>query len=246
MWLATFTGDGEEVIVNTGRFGSYASYVNSQVRDFLEQQEIKGIDLVKSNVSIEPEDPHTIEMDQVLGFIRDKKKSDEEKEIQLFEGSTIQILDGRWGPFITDGFKNAKIPKDRDPRSLTLGECESILADTSKVKKRIGQQFHSGGFVLIKNPSGRPDATIKVADNKLEKAAELVSELEAKGKKIRLISARGAKAIRAAEKRGGVASKKKSVKKKAVKKKAVKKKAVKKKSVKKKSVKKKAVKKKTK
>jgi DNA topoisomerase-1 len=240
------TPDGEEVIVNTGRFGSYASYVNSQVRDFLEQQEIKGIDLVKSNVSIEPEDPHTIEMDQVLGFIRDKKKSDEEKEIQLFEGSTIQILDGRWGPFITDGFKNAKIPKDRDPRSLTLGECESILADTSKVKKRIGQQFHSGGFVLIKNPSGRPDATIKVADNKLEKAAELVSELEAKGKKIRLISARGAKAIRAAEKRGGVASKKKSVKKKAVKKKAVKKKAVKKKSVKKKSVKKKAVKKKTK
>ena len=229
------TPDGEEVIVNTGRFGSYASYVNSQVRDFLEQQEIKGIDLVKSNVSIEPEDPHTIEMDQVLGFIRDKKKSDEEKEIQLFEGSTIQILDGRWGPFITDGFKNAKIPKDRDPRSLTLGECESILADTSKVKKRIGQQFHSGGFVLIKNPSGRPDATIKVADNKLEKAAELVSELEAKGKKIRLISARGAKAIRAAEKRGGVASKKKSVKKKAVKKKAVKKKSVKKKAVKKKT-----------
>ena len=229
------TPDGEEVIVNTGRFGSYASYVNSQVRDFLEQQEIKGIDLVKSNVSIEPEDPHTIEMDQVLGFIRDKKKSDEEKEIQLFAGSTIQILDGRWGPFITDGFKNAKIPKDRDPRSLKLGECESILADTSKVKKRIGQQFHSGGFVLIKNPSGRPDATIKVADNKLEKAAELVSELEAKGKKIRLISARGAKAIRAAEKRGGSASKKKTVKKKAVKKKAVKKKSVKKKAVKKKT-----------
>jgi len=163
-----------------------------------------------------------------------------EKEIQLFEGSTIQILDGRWGPFITDGFKNAKIPKDRDPGSLKLDECEAILAETTKLKKRIGQQFYSGGFVLIKNPSGRPDATIKVADNKQAKAAELAAELESEGKKIRLISARGAKAIRAAEMRGSSASKKKSVKKKAVKKKAKKKKSVKKKAVKKKAVKKKA------
>jgi DNA topoisomerase-1 len=234
------TPEGEEVMVNTGRFGSYASFVNTQVRDLLEQQAVKGIELVKNNVSIEPEDPHTIEMDQVLVFINDKKKSDEEKEIQLFEGSTIQILDGRWGPFITDGFKNAKIPKDRDPGSLKLDECEAILAETTKLKKRIGQQFYSGGFVLIKNPSGRPDATIKVADNKQAKAAELAAELESEGKKIRLISARGAKAIRAAEMRGSSASKKKSVKKKAVKKKAKKKKSVKKKTVKKKAVKKKA------
>jgi len=234
------TPEGEEVMVNTGRFGSYASFVNTQVRDLLEQQAVKGIELVKNNVSIEPEDPHTIEMDQVLVFINDKKKSDEEKEIQLFEGSTIQILDGRWGPFITDGFKNAKIPKDRDPGSLKLDECEAILAETTKLKKRIGQQFYSGGFVLIKNPSGRPDATIKVADNKQAKAAELAAELESEGKKIRLISARGAKAIRAAEMRGSSASKKKSVKKKAVKKKAKKKKSVKKKAVKKKAVKKKA------
>ena len=234
------TPEGEEVMVNTGRFGSYASFVNTQVRDLLEQQAVKGIELVKNNVSIEPEDPHTIEMDQVLVFINDKKKSDQEKEIRLFEGSSIQILDGRWGPFITDGFKNAKIPKDREPGSLKLEECEAILAETTKIKKRIGQQFYSGGFVLIKNPSGRPDATIKVADNKQVKAAELVAELESEGKKIRLISARGAKAIRAAEMRGSTAGKKKAVKKKAVKKKAKKKKSVKKKSVKKKAVKKKA------
>jgi DNA topoisomerase-1 len=222
------TPDGEEVMVNTGRFGSYASYVDSQVREFLEQEAVKGIDLVNNNVSIEPEDPHMIEMDQALVFINDKKKADEKKEIQLFEGSTVQILDGRWGPFITNGFKNAKIPKDRDPKSLSLEECESILAETSKLKKRIGQQFYGGGFVLIKNPAGRPDATIKVAENKLEKAVELANELESKGKRIRLISARGAKAIQAAEKRATMASKKKAVKKKKKTKKAVKKKSIKK------------------
>ena len=148
--------------------------MDSLVEKYLEQQAVKGIDLVKSNVSIEPEDPHTIEMDQALVFIDEKKRTDEEKEIRLVQGSTIQILDGRWGPFITDGFKNAKIPKDREPESLKLDECESILAETTKVKKRIGQQFYGGGFDLIKNPGGRPDATIKVADNKLEKAVELL------------------------------------------------------------------------
>jgi len=178
-------------------------------------------------------------MDQALVFVNDKKKSDQEKEIRLFQGSTIQILDGRWGPFITDGFKNAKIPKDRKPKSLKLKECEAILAETTKLKKRIGQQFHSGGFVLIKNPTGFADATFKVADNKLAKAEEIVAELEASGKKIRLISARGAKAIRAAELRGSTASKKKAVKKKAVKKKAKKRKSVKKKVTRKKSIKKK-------
>ena len=227
------TPDGEEVMVNTGRFGSYASYFDIVVEEYLKQKSIKGIDLVKSNVSIEPEDPHTIEMNQALVFIADKKRTDDEKEIRLFEGSTIQILDGRWGPFITDGFKNAKIPKDREPKSLTLDECEAILEQTTKVKKRIGQQFYGGGFVLIKNPVGPPDATIKVADNKIEKAIEMAADLESKGKNIRLISARGAKAIGTSELRANSAGKKKAVKKKAVKKKTTKKKSVKKKAVKK-------------
>ncbi len=236
------TPQGEEVMVSTGRFGSYASFVNTEVRDLLEQNAVKGIELVRNNVSIEPEDPHVIELEKALEFVNEKKKADAEKEIKLYKGETVQILDGRWGPFITDGFKNAKIPKDVEPAKLSLEECKSILADTKKIRKRLTLQFYGGGFVLIKNPQGRPDATIKVADNKLKKAMELVEELESKGKKIRLISARGAKAIRAAEMRNGGAGKKKAVKKKA-RKKTKKKAAKKKKSVKKKSVKKKVVKK---
>ena len=107
------------------------------------------------------------------------------------------------------------------------------------IQNRTGNRLEISGFILIKNPPGRPDATIKVADNKIEKAIELAAELESKGKKIRLISARGAKAIRTAEQRATSVGKKKVVKKKTVKKKATKKKSVKKKAVKKKAVKKK-------
>jgi DNA topoisomerase-1 len=237
------TADGEEVMVNTGRFGSYASYVNIKARDYLSELAIKGVELVANNVSIEPDDPHTIEMEQAISYIDAKKAADGEKEIQLFENSTVQILDGRWGPFITDGFKNAKIPKDVAPDSLTLKDCEKILNETTKVKKRLTQQFYGGGYLLIKNPAGRPDATIKVAENKIDQGLEIARELENSGLKIRLISARGAKAIRAAEMRSARTGNK-AVKKKAVKKKSAKKKAVKKKAVKKKSAKKKAVKKK--
>jgi len=49
--------------------------------------------------------------------------------IKKFDGSPIEILNGRYGPYLTDGEKNGKIPKDREPASLTLDECEEILAN---------------------------------------------------------------------------------------------------------------------
>ncbi len=232
------TQDGESVMVNAGRFGPYAGFVDEVVRDYLQDNEVKGIDLVAQNVSIEPEDPHTIELDQVLGFIEKKKEGDAEKEIRLFEGSLIQVLDGRWGPFITNGFKNVKPPADREPESLTLEECEKLLDASEKERKRLSKQYHGGGFTLLREPASTPNATIKVKDGKLEKAMEMVEALEAMGKSIRLISANGAAAIRMAEKRKATAASKKKAapkKKSAVKKKAVKKKAAKKKSAKKKT-----------
>src|SRR6185437_8386063 len=39
----------------------------------------------------------------------------------------IEVLNGRYGPYITDGEKNAKIPKDRDPKSLTHAECKALI-----------------------------------------------------------------------------------------------------------------------
>ncbi|MEA3303713.1 MAG: type I DNA topoisomerase [Pseudomonadota bacterium] len=243
--LPRIVGDttaGEEVFVNAGRFGPYAGYADKQIRSLLEERNIIGVELLPQNVSIDPEDPHKITMEQVQSFIDAKKEADREKEIQLFEGACVQIIDGRWGPFITDGFKNAKIPKEKEPESLTLEECQQLLEETKKVKKRLTKQFYGGGFTLLKDSRGFPDATFKVKENKVSQALELVEELAAMGKKVRLISARGAAAIRASENRKSSPAKKKAASKKkatAKKKTATKKRAgVKKKraAVKKKSV----------
>lgn len=236
------TPDGETVMVNAGRFGPYAGFVDEVVRDYLLENEVKGIDLVAQNVSIEPEDPHTIELEQVLDFIAKKKESDAEKEIRLFEGSPVQILNGRWGPFITNGFKNVKPPADREPETLTLKECEDLLDASEKERKRLSKQVYGGGFTLLREPDASlPDATIKVKEGKLDKALDMVEELEKLGKSIRLISANGAAAIRIANKRKATAASKKKA---APKKKAAKKRATKKKrAAKKKRATKKAVKK---
>ena len=215
--LPRIVGDttaGEEVFVNAGRFGPYAGYVDKQIRGLLEERNITGVELLPQNVSIDPEDPHKITMEQVQSFIDAKKEADREKEIVLFEGEAVQILDGRWGPFITDGFKNAKIPKEKEPDSLTLEECQQLLEETKKVKKRLTKQFYGGGFTLLKESKGFPDATLKVKENKVSQALELVEEFAAMGKKVRLVSARGAAAIRASENRKSSPVKKRAVSKK--------------------------------
>ena len=48
--------------------------------------------------------------------------------VQDFEGEGIQVLNGRYGPYITNKEKNARVPKDREPKSLTLEECKELLA----------------------------------------------------------------------------------------------------------------------
>jgi DNA topoisomerase-1 len=112
------TPEGEPVSTNIGRFGPYVRYGNKFV-------------------SIpEGEDPYSIQLDRALELIREKKALDANREIKVFEGSDVRILNGRYGPYITDGRKNARIPKDRDPKSLELAECEALLAEAPTRKAR--------------------------------------------------------------------------------------------------------------
>ena len=52
----------------------------------------------------------------------------------------MQVLNGRYGPYISDGKKNGKIPKDRDPKSLTLEECQALIAAAPERKGRWGRK----------------------------------------------------------------------------------------------------------
>ena len=74
------------------------------------------------------DDPYTIELPRALELIELKKIEDANRIIQDFEDEGIQVLNGRYGPYITDKKKNARVPKDREPKSLTLEECKELLA----------------------------------------------------------------------------------------------------------------------
>jgi DNA topoisomerase-1 len=78
--------------------------------------------------SLKTDDPYTVTLERALEVIRDKQIADANRLILDFPDAGIQVLNGRYGPYITDKTRNAKIPKDRDPKSLTLAECQALLA----------------------------------------------------------------------------------------------------------------------
>ena len=105
------TPDGQPVSASIGRFGPYVRYGDKYVS-------IKGDD----------DDPYTIELPRALELIEAKKIEDANRIILDFEEEGIQVLNGRYGPYITNKQKNARVPKDREPKSLTLEECIELLA----------------------------------------------------------------------------------------------------------------------
>ncbi|CAN5132915.1 DNA topoisomerase I [soil metagenome] len=102
------TPEGESVSASIGRFGPYVKYGDKFV-------------------SIRDDDPYTINLERALELIRTKQEADAKRLIRDFPEAQIQILNGRYGPYVTDKSKNARIPKDRDPKSLSLEECRALL-----------------------------------------------------------------------------------------------------------------------
>lgn len=114
------TDDGQEIKANIGRFGPY-------------------IQVGKLFVSIKPLDPHTITLDEAKELYAAKLKSEAEKNIADF-GDGIKVLRGRYGPYITDGKKNAKIPKDTDPESITHEQAKKLITEAPAAKKRFARR----------------------------------------------------------------------------------------------------------
>src|SRR3546814_5993967 len=62
-------------------------------------------------------------------------------DLKEFDGSDIQVLNGRYGPYISDGKLNGRIPKDREPASLTLEEVVKLMEETGKpMRGRFGKK----------------------------------------------------------------------------------------------------------
>lgn len=110
------------VVVNIGRFGPYVLH------------DKKFVSIPKDT------DPYAIELDRAVELIENKRVSDANKLIKAFEGNDdIQVLNGRFGPYIKAGKKNVKIPKGKDPRELTLEECITLADATPEKKGRFGR-----------------------------------------------------------------------------------------------------------
>ena len=63
-----------------------------------------------------------------MSLVTEKQAADAAKKILFFDNEGIEVLNGRYGPYVTNGSKNAKVPKDKEPSDLTLRDCEELLA----------------------------------------------------------------------------------------------------------------------
>ncbi|MGZ6005450.1 MAG: type I DNA topoisomerase [Candidatus Saccharimonadales bacterium] len=102
------TSDGQDIIADIGRFGPY-------------------IKVDKLFVSIKDQDPLKIDEATARKLYAEKLDKEKKKHIQTFEKSGLQVLNGMYGPYVTDGKKNAKVPKETDPKKLTEKAAQKLL-----------------------------------------------------------------------------------------------------------------------
>ncbi len=114
--LIGYNDSGEEITSNRGRFGPYIKCGNTFV-------------------SIKEDELFTISLDEAIKRINEKISAKNNNLIKEFKENTdIKILRGRYGPYITDGNINVKIPKDKMPEELSFNECIQIIEDNKSTK----------------------------------------------------------------------------------------------------------------
>ncbi len=161
----TLGRDGEEeVTVAVGRFGPFAkrgsTYASLKKED----------------------DPYTIDLERALFLVREKEEIAANRILKSFEGSAIQVLNGRFGPYLSDGELNGKIPKDRDPAALTLEEAQQLMAETGKpARKGFGRK--AAKKAPAKKAAAKKTAPAKDAPAKKAPAAKKATAKKAAAKK---------------------------------------------------------------
>ncbi len=120
------TDEGEIIKANYGRFGPYIQYG-------------------KKYVSLKEVSPEEVTLETALELIIAKEKFDAERIIKVFDDSDIQVLNGRFGPYIWNGKKRGKGQKnvtvqkvfgDKAPIDLTLEECKKAIEGKIKAKSK--------------------------------------------------------------------------------------------------------------
>ena len=147
------TPEGEPVQANIGRFGPYIRY---GARNF---------------VSLKDVDPHDVTLAQALELIAAHKQMLKDRIIKVFKDEGIEILKGRYGPFVTDGKRNASVPKDVEPESLELADCQKLLDEAPPKGRRgkFGKKKAGGKKTAAKKTSTKKTAKKKAGKKKASK-----------------------------------------------------------------------------
>ena len=144
--------EGEQISANIGRFGPYIKYDDKFV-----SLKVK-----------EGDDPYTVTLERALELVAEKKEFDANREIKVFDGTDVKILRGRYGPYITDGVKNARMPKDvEDPASLDLETCRDLIdkAPLPRSKRKKAAARKKVAKTAKKKAAKKKAATKKAAAN---------------------------------------------------------------------------------
>jgi DNA topoisomerase-1 len=150
------TEEGEEIVVSAGRFGPYIRYGSKFV-------------------SLKEDDPYTVALERCLELIAAKKIEDAEKQINIFEEEGISVLKGRYGPYVTDGNKNVKIPKDIDPAVLTVEDCQQMIAEAPDRPRRGAKKKASKKKAAKKKATKKKTTRKKTKKKTAKKPSETTS-----------------------------------------------------------------------
>ena len=148
------TDKDEEVSVGVGRFGPFAK--RGSVYASLKKED----------------DPYTIDLARAVFLIEEKEEIARNRIIKEFDGCDIQVLNGRYGPYISDGKLNGRIPKDREPASLTKEDVVKLLEETGKpMRKGFGKKAAPRKDAAPKKAPARKTVAKKAAGKKTAKKA---------------------------------------------------------------------------
>ena len=128
---------GEELQAGIGRYGPFVKCAGKYT-------------------PIPDEDPHTITLERALEVVAEHRQREASRVIKEFPKQGIRVLNGRYGPYITDGSKNARIPKSQEPSELTLEECKTLIAAAPAKKARSKKRAARGGR---RKPAGKRAGT---------------------------------------------------------------------------------------
>lgn len=168
----------KQMTINIGRFGPYVLH------------DKKFVSIPKG------EDPYTVTSQRAVELIQAKREADANRLIKSFasEGNTeIEILNGRFGPYIKAGKKNVKIPKGKGPKDLTLEECITLAANAPESKGRFGRFARKKEAPAAETKPAVKAATKKAAPKKVavkKVAAKKVVAKKAAKKAVKKVSKR--------------------------------------------------------